>query len=213
MSATQNNIQNIQKYSEKSIQVVVLEPNKIDKGSHKFTHFSLPNPSSNTIFWITILKVYSRAAPRLRVHRLLAFNPFSWLIMVWRIPDRCWCQGTNLAPLMCSGITCKHLTDLNWANLVLDTFQHFLSAHLRNKKSERETCQLVHRKKSEKAQKHFQMKNKKPHGLWHSWKNYTVLWRHDYLNLLGWKVCAWIMQFCILIIFHNVIMVQWCNFM
>ena len=34
----------------------------------------------------------------------------------------------------------------------------------------------------------------------------AVLCRYDDLILLGWKVCTWMVQFCILIIFHNVIM-------
>ena len=34
----------------------------------------------------------------------------------------------------------------------------------------------------------------------------AVLWRNNDLILLGWKVCFWMAQFCILIIFPNVIM-------
>ena len=33
----------------------------------------------------------------------------------------------------------------------------------------------------------------------------AVLWRYGDLILLGWKVCTWMVQFCILIIFHNVV--------
>ena len=34
----------------------------------------------------------------------------------------------------------------------------------------------------------------------------AVLWMYDDLILSGWKVCSWMVQFCILIIFQNVIM-------
>ena len=51
MSGTQTICKIYKDIVKKSIQVVVLEPKRFDRGSHRVTHFSQPNPSSNTIFF------------------------------------------------------------------------------------------------------------------------------------------------------------------
>ena len=62
--------------------------------------------------------------------------------------------------------------------------------------------------KIKKRQVEFIMVKKQVMWLMAQLKEYisAVLWRYDDLILLGWKVCIWMVEVCILIIFHNVIM-------